>query len=190
MLDPWCCCGPGTAPAASTASTGTGKGMGTALGQGTGEGWGHLASLLPTFSVGQCCLCPAVDTRRLRDCLSPLSVRVPRKEQDRTGLCSQPGTGSGCLSKPSRHGAGSSRTGRWGRSSPPGCSSPRTHWGTSSGSSAGMLQHRDVGAPTARSCWGRSRRSRTGARAAVVSQGTAPCGAGSPAEPFSVGGYC
>lgn len=42
----------------------------------------------------QCCLSPAADPWGLRASISPLSVTVPRKEQDRTGLCSQPETGS------------------------------------------------------------------------------------------------
>lgn len=70
-------------------------------------------------------VCPQQHTLGgLRDCISPLSVRLPRKERDRTALCLQPGTGSSRLSKPSQRDTGSSGTvGCWGRSSPPDCSS-------------------------------------------------------------------
>ncbi|XP_075576285.1 LOW QUALITY PROTEIN: uncharacterized protein LOC142594728 [Pelecanus crispus] len=59
----------------------------------------------------------------------------------------------------------------WGAGEDPllGLQWPRTHWGPLPGSSVGMLQHRDVGAPTAWSCRGRGRHRRTRARTTVTS---------------------
>lgn len=119
--------------------------MGTGLGQGT-RGWGHLEMLISAV--------PSSSPSGVSEAARFLSVS---HSSGRKGLDRAPLSARG----QSHHSAGSSGT--------VGCCGDPLLWvaaakdllGHVIRSSTGMLRHRDSDVPTAKSCWGHSRRSKT-----------------------------